>query len=387
MSLFDIGPRDHAGPATHNEDEYSFLNRSARPAAARVRELIDRWAAGGLAGDRSLVKARFKAEFDAVFFELFLAAVFRAMGCSVIAHPSIPESPKIPDLRIKFLGGEEVIVEATLSSDVTSEEKALKRRLGTLYDEINKAESPNFFIHLQEVSESAIAQPSGRRIRSFIEAQVANLDPDAVVERVQAYGLEGAPTWTYQEGDFELVFAVWPKSPALRGKAGVRPIGVYPSRMKWGGDSERMKRAVLRKASKYGQMETPYLVAVNVQGFIAPDRIEEMEALFGSEQFYGVMGQDEPEMIRAPDGAWVGPAGIQNRRVSGILFARVVPWNIATAPWCLYHNPFADRPCAHLDWKIPQGIPAHGKMTWADGHTPGELLGLPPEWPGELFDD
>lgn len=117
------------------------------------------------------------------------------------------------------------------------------------------------------------------------------------------------------------------------------------------------------------------------------DRIDVMEALFGSEEFFEIQGEDEMGMRRRPNGIWYGPEGAQNTRVSGVLVASVVPVNIPTAPICLYHNPFAERPCTGLPWRLPQGIPGDTKMEWTEGVGLGELLGLRATWPRESFEE
>lgn len=43
MRVFDDVGRDHMGPAQFSESSFSFLNRSARPYAKNVRNLLERW--------------------------------------------------------------------------------------------------------------------------------------------------------------------------------------------------------------------------------------------------------------------------------------------------------------------------------------------------------
>lgn len=383
--IFDDLQRDYHGTAAHREDEFSFLNRSARPAAAKVRELIESWALSYPPSERPQLRARARTEFDHLFFEMFVGALLRGLGCTVATHPAVnPGIGRRPDFLAQFPSGEEVFVEATYATDQSRAEAAHRARLDYLYDEIGKVRSPNFFLHLNSISGLDKRQPSGRRLRTFIEEKLAELDPDAVREIASHAGLDSMPHWIFQDGEFEMEFSVWPKSPSARNTPG-NPIGIYPTESRWGGISDTLRAAVARKATRYGELNRPYVVAVNSTGIFGNDRIDEMEALFGDEEFYGFPDTEELQMRRATNGVWVGPRGIRNRRVSAVLFARVVPWNLPRAHLRLYHNPFATHPCVQLPWRIPQGIPVGSKMTWHDGATSGELLALSPEWPGELF--
>jgi hypothetical protein len=387
MYIFDDIERHNHHPATHNEDEFSFLNRSARPAAERVRNLIEAWAAREPRQERERFRARFRAEFEAVFFELFLHELLRKLGCSVTAHPEVDSSvPTRPDFLARFPSGQEVIIEARLATDRSDAERARRARLGTLYDQINRVHSPNFFLHLNDVPELGPAQPPAWELRAFIEAKISELDPDRVLADIQERGSRAAPSWIYQKGDFRLKFSVWPKSPATRDKPGSTPIGIYPSEFGWDRGGEILKKAVLKKVSKYGDLDRPYVIAVNAIGLWGADRIREMEALFGPEEVHWSIDTSDVEVRRKPDGVWIGPRGPQRRHVSAVLFTRVFPWNLPTAPLCLYHNPFAARPCVDLPWQIPEAVPNEGIVEWGEGRMPGELLGLSATWPGQLFD-
>jgi hypothetical protein len=386
MQLFDRRERHYHGIASHNEGEYTFLDRSARPAAERVRTLIESWGAQHYSDGPNL-RARLEAEFESTFYEMCLSAVFAALGYDVKHHPSLEGTPRRPDFLITAPNDEAIVVEAVLATDRSREEQALRRRLGSLYDEVNKSETPNFFIHLIGAEGLTQGQPSGRRIRDFIEAKLAEVDPDSIASDVERWGPDAVPSWIYTDGAFSLEFSVWPKSPGARGRKDSPPISTYPAETRMGGATAALRRAVTRKANRYSAIGKPFIIAVNIHGFIAENRIEEMEALFGSEQIFGARGSKEMVMERARDGALVGPSGPRNTRVSAVLFSRIFPWNLGTAPWRLYHNPFAIHPLTGLDWPLPQAVPQETNMRWTEGSSPGDVLDLPHDWPGKLFEE
>jgi hypothetical protein len=132
---------------------------------------------------------------------------------------------------------------------------------------------------------------------------------------------------------------------------------------------------VQQRAERYGELAFPYIVAVNVLSDFV-DRTDEVEALFGDEQFPG-----EP---RIPNGVWRGIAGPQNTRVSGVaVFERLEQSNLPSVISLLYHNPWAARPYqGELD-RLPHALVKNNKLEFHDGETLSAILGLPGGWPGE----
>jgi hypothetical protein len=186
-----------------------------------VRAVLESWAADYPAHEQVGLAARLGAEFEATFFEMFLFQVFRGLGSEVEPHPLLTSGATArPDFLARFPTSQALIVEARVATDRSDAERRESARSGVLFDEIEKIESPNFFLSIDDVSNASGRQPSGRRIRAFIERHIAGLDPDEVAERLAAYGPDAVPSWTLEEDGFEFTFSVVPKSPNARGKGG-----------------------------------------------------------------------------------------------------------------------------------------------------------------------
>ena len=116
------------------------------------------------------------------------------------------------------------------------------------------------------------------------------------------------------------------------------------------------------------------------------DRIDVMEALFGFEQFRYNLGASpqQPEFGRAPNGAWFGPVGIQNTRVSAaLIFPNLSQSSLCWTEPCIYHNPWAAyRYDGELN-RLSRGIPrdAH-HMDFEEGEPLRSIFDLPEDWPG-----
>ena len=66
----------------------------------------------------------------------------------------------------------------------------------------------------------------------------------------------------------------------------------------------------------------------------------------------------EPEFGRAPNGAFIGPKGPQNRNVSGVLLVSALrPWTVVTAEPAIYQNPWARNPTESFPESIIQFWP------------------------------
>jgi hypothetical protein len=372
MNLFDDILRTHRGPATHTEDTFSFLNRSAWPAFKAVRNLLESFFRRYPSSESAELKRKFETQFDSAFFELYLHELLLRLDCEVAVHPTLNGTAAKPDFLACFHEGQEVIVEAVIATDRTDKERARDARLNALYDAINsKTISPNFSICLGPMPDRD-AVPTPKKIRKFIEESIAGLAPD-VVAHANRIGYQ-LPRWTYRdEGGFELEVTVVPKLPESRGSPEIRPIGAYAGEARWGDSRAMLKKSIDDKATKYRALDRPFVIAVNATSQWGTGRDVVAKALFGSKEF----GDQS-------DGVW-NPT--RNTRLSGVLVTTTLPWSIHCAPLCLYHNPFAKRSCRENAWKVPQAIARDSGIQWLEGINSAELFELPKEWPGALWNN
>jgi hypothetical protein len=363
MNLFGNSNRTYDGPALHNENVFNFLNRSSRPASARIRETIETWFTRYPDNNKFELKARFQSEFHSAFYELFMHELLFTIGCEIHVHPLADSgSSTHPDFLARFPSGSEVFMEAVLLTDEAKDRRAKRARNNTLYDEINKMKSQDFFLHIKSVTNPRGIQPSGRKVRDFLNRRLKDLNPDEIFEIIRERGFDAIPKWTFSDGDFKLEVSPIPKSPGCRDKSESRLIGIYPGETRWGGITKSLRRSVTIKAKQHGHLNRPYIVAVNC---------------------LSIWGIDEDDI----SDAFIGNHGVFRNysRISAALVTAVYPSNIPKASVCLYHSPYADKPCKELPWKINQSTYWETKWQIVKGVSIGELMGLPTTWPGELF--
>lgn len=387
LQLFDDIERTYAGPASHSEDRFAYYNRSSRPGVASIRAALQQWFERYPQEHQSELWARFRSRndrhFDSTFFELFLHELLLRLKCKVEVHPS-PASAggKSPDFLVTPEAGQEFYLEAIVATGRSTEEVSREAIIDLVYDQIDKLESPNFFVHVRNVEGLSNSQPSGKRVRAFLKKRIDSLDPDVVAKEYTDRLLD-FPSWFYEEEGLTIEFGVVPKSPEGRLKEGGRAIGVFPMKTRWGSDAPSIRDAVTKKGGRYGELEVPYVIAVNAITEWGLDHIDAMEALFGTETFLFAPGVTEPRMVRKPDGAFRNKAGPAYTRVSAVLLAfGAHPPSLASLPVRLYHNPWAQNPYSGPLCQLDQAVPEGDTMHRVSGTTIAALFGFPSDWPG-----
>src|SRR5690606_15060220 len=138
---------------------------------------------------------------------------------------------------------------------------------------------------------------------------------DQVYKDMQNGGVDSLDVYSWSGKGWRLTFRPYPLAPDKRGKSHSF-IAVYPD---YGGvvDSwSPIRAAVIRKGSKYRGVESPLVVAVN-HGSSFLEKIDEVQALLGDEAFV-FSKNDEPRLIRRPNGAWTAGNGPRYTGVSGV---------------------------------------------------------------------
>lgn len=387
--LFNEMNRDFTGPKLYAESIFDYLNRSARLEYKRIRNLLEQWFEGFSSEVQDELRARIRSKDDrqhlGAFFELYLHELLSKSGFSVEIHPTISNRATHPDFRVLKDGEPLFYLEATLAA-LSDTDTSAKARENQVYDTLNRMKSPNFFIGVK-VHGAPTTNPPGAKMRSFLEDKLSNLDPDVVTKQFEQGGLEALPSWNWKHNDWQITFSPIPKKPEARGKHGVRPIGLQMQDVRWLTPHIGIRESIRDKATKYGELDLPYIVAINVIDEFGVDDIDISNALFGEEQITiilrgnNVIGQ---KLSRKPNGAWYDPNGPQNKRVSAVLIAvNLYPWSIAKIIPILWHNPLANRPLTSDNWLLPQLIPGLkvNRLVKHDGKIAWQLLGLYPNWP------
>lgn len=382
MNYFEETQRTYIGPKSYGETSWEYINRSARPEAEAIRNFLNKWLSEYPLAEQNEILGRLSsgnlANFDSACFEIIIYSILRSLGCSVEIHPVLPNgSSSRPDFLVTPPSGDIFYVEAVLASEYSVEERAAQKRMATLLHAIEKVDSPNFFLAVK-TSGDPEKPPRGRKIREYLEAWLATLDPCEVEKRLKASEKIMFPATSWEESDWIITFEAIPKSENSRGLSR-SSIGMISGGARWTNSWEPIRDAIKDKGGKCGLLGKPYLIAVNVDAIVV-DRIDEMQALFGQEQVQINIGGDldgQQTMTRSRNGAWVGPEGIQYTRVTGAwIFESINFWNIAHQGNNLYINPWCEHALPGILKELHFSEVENEKMIWNKGISLSELLGI-----------
>jgi hypothetical protein len=277
--MFSPRERTERGSKNHGETDWQYLDRSGRPAAQKVRDLLTSWLASYPEVHRGDLVSRMRGgddtEFQAATFELLLYSALSRLGCTIEVHPTLPTSTRHPDFLATSPSGDRVYVEAVLASEFSQDAKAAQRRTKVVLDAIERVDSPDFFIAV-DAEGYPETPPSGRRLRAALQRWISGLSYDAVAADLHARGNDALPTFSWSHEGWEISFDAIPKKPDRRGQ-GQRTIGAIFGEARRGTSNEVIKEAVKFKGGRYGDLPHPLLVAINVDS-ISVDKDDEVGA-------------------------------------------------------------------------------------------------------------
>jgi hypothetical protein len=128
---------------------------------------------------------------------------------------------------------------------------------------------------------------------------------------------------------------------------------------------------VLTKARRYGELDLPLVIAVNVNT-LHLHQSDASQALFGQEPSLASLDADhlQHRLIRANNGAWYGPSGPRARRCSGAwLFDRLTVYTLQHHKHTLYLNPWANQQLPAKFLRMPHALFVGEKIHTVGGVT------------------
>jgi hypothetical protein len=377
MPLFDDIERINTAVPRAGESRFSYLNASARPAAAEVREFLTRSVALYPEAGRSDLIARLRSidtTFDSAVFELIIYQLLVRSGHEILAiEPAIPGTAKRPDFLVAAPDGTELIVECVVANGRSEQAIAADRRLSAALEVIAETASPQHLlsVHIEGAAQAVITT---RRLRRVLAAWIESLPAGPA-------GAEAEP-FIYEEHGLTLnvSVSVERQRPSEVGDRSVAAIH-YPIRAAQPG--EDLRGSLNKKARRYGDLGKPYIIAVGDVGAFNGER-HLMDALLGSPAiaFNPNVAGGEPRQVRAQDGVWTNGRRPRKRGVSGVLYlAGADAWR----PWGrsirFVTNPWAAYPLDESSLTVPKLLPHDGEFRKIEGEEGPGLLGLAKDWP------
>ena len=385
--LFDDVDRKGAEGKPYGEPMFEYLNRIARPEAARVRDFMEHCFEQYPTGSRADVRARFRGRVDrhhlGAVAELVWHEVLRRHGCQIEPHPTLPGTSRHPEFLVVEPTGSRFYLESVVDTTRSVEEAGKEQIENNLCDRINAVvKSPNFFIGV-DLRGAFPREPSIKKMASEIRTWLNTLDPDRVAAEFDA--TKKLPMRRFKEEEFTLTCDAIPRGRS-RGQAGPG-IGYIWHRSAVVRTEESVRAALRGKATRYGRLDLPYVIAVNVICDYHK-RVDILDVLFGSCQTtFARTASGKIETLgsaRGPDRLWGNEGDGQNNGVSAVLQAsRLDAWTLANPKTSvvLVRNPWARLPYTGLLDRFTRLEPADAGMRKVAGESLADLLGLPSGWP------
>jgi len=191
-------------PKGQSEPEFSYLDRSARPEAFAVRELVDDWLSRFPASAQADWRGRFRSDsaddYHGAFFELMTHEWLVRLGYGIEPHPAIPNTAKRPDFKAVHADDRTFYLEAKSTDGNSSEERRVERFCDQVLDAVASVQSDDYFLDVR-IRRKPNAQPAPRAFADEIRMWLKTLDYDNVRANFESF----AKTFAVGGGEILLV--------------------------------------------------------------------------------------------------------------------------------------------------------------------------------------
>jgi hypothetical protein len=371
MKLFDDMIRTSTNKASFSVPHFSYLNESALLAQERIRVLFEQWFATYPSSHHTHLRGPFRSldtrQHWGAFFELYCHALLLSQDFGVEVEPM---RGMTKGRRVDFLAHREntplFYMEATISIGNNTMEGSYVW-LDKLCDALDDLVSPNFRLHMEaiKIPMPSPNMPSTKTMRQYVKHQLADRDPDVMLAQMQAQELDSIPLRTFDRDGWTIMISLTPVTPEHRQSPSLGTLSSISYPAEWSYDSEIIPLLTSlddKNPSKYGELDLPYIIAVDAINTNTMSPHNTNEALIKYRYF-----EQQPV-------------------VSAVLMGNeLVPRAIPRNTPILWHNPFATHPLDQNMWLLPQRMYDMYKLEWTDldGKKGWELFQLYDEWPDE----
>lgn len=379
MNVFSEGKRTDSRSLLRNESQYQFLDRSNRPEAFRVRQKVEEWLSRCPQDHMTQLAARLSSNDDELFssaaFELILHELIVGSGHEILeVEPEVPDTNKRPDYLVRSKCGQAFYVEAVNVTGETPSTRAAQKRRDSAIDVIYSVRSE---WHMLDVYPKGMpSQPIRlKALRKSLEDWIGRLEK----------GRADAPPFVWQDAGFCVV--INPRNRNRRQtEADETSVAMEMGEGKSGILGDGIREALKKKASKYGKLPHPLVVAVNDLTFFAG--LDDLwAALFGSpcvvfRKYADGRVESLDEERRRFNGVLLDSRRPRRNGLSAVMyFEGLSAWSAGHRAGTIAHNPFARRPLPTGLFDLDEFAPCGDELVKIEGKGLGACLGLHSNWP------
>jgi hypothetical protein len=353
-TLFSCGsrPADPSLPSTASA--YARLDCDPADAGDRLRRTLEGWFGRLPVHARPSLGAAFRRsrlpDHLGAFWELYVHELALRLAYDVDVDIG-REDPgwRRPDFLLRR-DDRQMWVEATVILGDDAIHPADRTRVDQLYDAIERIEVRDYLLDVR-TAQVGDTTPGRRSIGRPLERWLRELDYDQVLALRETDSPRPQHTFGFDDWVVHITASAW--LPELRGRPDLGVIGSKTEGVGRVADVDTFKhfedagpigRELRRKAGWYGELDHPFVIAALCAGPLVTDH-DIAQGLIGPIRYRldprggGASGGYEH------DGLWLGPEGLRNRRVSGVLtVASLRPTAIAVVEPVLWTAPEASHP-------------------------------------------
>lgn len=350
--LFNKKVRTNTSPVA-GISQFKFLDQSALPAHAVIRERLNAWFENYPADARSHLKGRFQRDdhsHNGAFFELILHEMLIRLGCTVEIN-DMDNTKRSPDFFVQY-ENKKCFIEATV---VDPDKRPFARDVNTecVISKLEKLDSTDFRILVEThgklskaLSKDYVTRPFKNLMSKYSMAEVQQI--------IDTEGDESVPYEEIKEGNWTLRGRLFPRSPLHKDE------GIIMGQVRDAAPIDpftRLRDALSEKAGRYGDLDAPYIIAVNARDQHFGSLSDDLNLLLG-DLSVSLHENDSspPKCSRKSNGIWP-----HYEQLDGVMIFHQIDYMNLHGRACLYINPSKEN--LHLPEPIYQ-LP-HTK--WIDG--------------------
>lgn len=318
--------------AKKTDPKYTELNRSDFPKYKFIKDSYEDFFLKYPRKEKVSFKHEIINNFDDYIYELTLHEIFFNLNFCVGIHKGDFKGNTKPDFRLSKLSVR-IYAEAKNVYDIKPEEKAKLKIEETIYNKINGYKSNYFYLKLNTLSLKKKVQPSAKPILSEIHKAISKW-PKSRLNTFVPHELKYEDANIVFRGILEL------RDPSRWNSPQTSFVGTRSYNAIYGNTTDSIRSAVKLKASKYGEMNGPFVICINIlseRGFFLSD-IE--DALYGRGITHLGFGNQENRNTRDQDGIFTDPVKSYSR-VSGVLVTSIKSLFLTDSEYCYFVNPNA----------------------------------------------
>lgn len=264
MKLFEDKVRDDYRRASYGDNIFNYYNNNQQTKIVEIRELLNKWFENYPEENKIELKQNFKNSFNDAFYELFVHETFYRQGYILEPHPQLENSAKKPDFLARK-GGEEFYIEATTVSSLSELEVKQENFKAQFIDELNKMNSPIFWLGLEKLEFKKGNFPKVGKLRKAFENELNKINPADIGIREKNTLL--TDHLKYEDDNLLIILSLFIKSEAVKNKKDIRPIAIEfsPVTIKDASeDSDKILKNFKSKATRYGVLNKPFIICLNL---------------------------------------------------------------------------------------------------------------------------